>query len=197
MERLQITEAYDSSRYIVLFLIVVVVLAIALTYMYKRTDNHTKEIRTIVMQDRAPVDIQPINIQPKDVVREYDYRKSFDPLENPSRRVQRHSIPPYHFKRMIDIPTRGYPDNYSQIGYLKSSVDGENKLIRLFGREEFPGSNRWEYYTSVNAGNDSIKIPIELKKQELYDGDTVSVLDNEYTVTLYSYDAPKYYPDIL
>lgn len=138
------------------------------------------------------------HIEPEiDVVREYDYRKSYDPLEDPKRRVQRYQIPPYYFRRVIDRPTQGYPDNYNQIGYLQNSELSENKLLRLFGREEFPRSNKWEYYTSLNSGNDMIKIPIKTSKNELFDEDTIKVLNNEYKVKLYKYDSPKYYPDIL
>ena len=76
---------------------------------------------------------------------------------------------------------------------------GDNKILRLFGRQEFPRSNRYEYYTSINSGNDTIKVPVENpRKQELYDDDTivVSELNTTYKVKIYKYDAPRYYPVI-
>lgn len=132
-----------------------------------------------------------------DPIREYDYRKAFDPLEDPTRRPDIGYLPPVHVKRVIDIPTRGYPDNFQQLGILVKEGDGDNKILRLFGRKEFPGSNRYDYYTSLNMGNDQIKVPLDVKK-ELYDDDTVTVteLGEEYTVKIHKYDSPRYYPDI-
>ena len=55
-----------------------------------------------------------------DVIRDYDRDKVIDILEEPTRRVPRHEIPNHFFRRGIDYPTRGYPDNYSQQGILVS-----------------------------------------------------------------------------
>lgn len=146
-------------------------------------------------------------------IREYDYNKTYNPLENPARRVPSYELPPYYVKRLIDYPTRGYPDSYTQYGILKrithkptgehdhhnNDTQGNNFIIRLFGRQEYPGSNRFEYYTMINNGLDQIKIPIYTKRQELYDGDEIFLkeLDGKYIVSLYKYDEPKYYPDLL
>ena len=70
----------------------------------------------------------------------------------------------------------------------------------MFGRQEFPGSNRYEYYTRINSGNDMIKIPMKIKgNKEVYDDDivTVDMLGADYKVNLHDFDAPKYYPNIL
>ncbi|MCJ7636865.1 MAG: hypothetical protein MUO21_05195, partial [Nitrososphaeraceae archaeon] len=40
-----------------------------------------------------------------DRVMQYDYRKAFDPLIDPTRRVPRHELPTLPFKRLIDFPT--------------------------------------------------------------------------------------------
>ena len=104
---------------------------------------------------------------------------------------------------MIDIPTRGYPDNFTQFGVLikqgNPNKNHENKILRLFGRQEYPGTyTRYEYYTTITSGNDYIKIPIDRKK-ELYDDDVIYIkeLDDNYKVQLHKYDQPKYYPDII
>jgi len=129
-----------------------------------------------------------------------------DPLEEPVRRVARQDLPPMYLRRSIDLPTRGYPDNFTQFGILvkkglKDSIRNEdNKILRLFGRQEYPGSWRYEYYTTITSGNDFIKIPIETRaKKELYDGDIIFIkeLNEKYEVQLYKYDSPKYYPDII
>lgn len=138
-----------------------------------------------------------------DALRNYDYGKIIDPLVEPTRRIARHELPPYYFRRLIDLPTRGYPDNFTQFGILieegKKEKDSDNKILRLFGRQEFPGSNRYEYYTAINSGADQIKIPINVRQQELYDGDIVFIdeLNKKYRVKLHKYDAPKYYPDLI
>lgn len=158
----------------------------------------------------------------EDPVKKYDLRKMYDPLEHPARRIPRHEMHPSHLKYLIDIPTRGYTDNYTQIGILIRTDDNhnhydnndklateedekkcpykdkENRVIRLFGRQEYPGSDRYEYYYLLNNGLDQIKIPLKVKRRELYDDDKVYVpeLESHYRVNIFEYDQPKYYPHI-
>lgn len=138
-----------------------------------------------------------------DFVKQYDYQKAYDPLEQPVRRIPRHEIHPYYLKQLIDLPTRGYPDNFTQIGILVKEDDPsknqDNKILRLFGRQEYPGSERYEYYTAINSGLDQIKIPIETRRRELYDDDMIYIreLKDHYRVHLHRYDQPKYYPDLI
>lgn len=136
-----------------------------------------------------------------DPVREYDTRKINDPLEQPTRRIPRHNIHPTTMRNMIDIQTHGYPDNFTQIGTLIRDGEGttDSKILRLFGRQEFPSSTRYEYYTFINSGQDQIKVPITIKNnKELWEDDVVTVpeLGYDYNVKLYKFDAPKYYPDV-
>jgi len=198
-----------------LFILILVIFSIGI-YTYntikanikiikKDNENDTQNINDEVnFEEPVEKEIIVINNEPEiDPIREYDYRKVYDPLESPTRRVPRHVIPPVHVKQFIDIPTRGYPDNFKQIGLLIKQGDvssGDNeKILRLFGRQEFPGSNKYEYYTSVSSGNEVIKVPIEIKgNKELYDDDiiTVDVLGSGYKVDLHDFDSPKYYPNI-
>ena len=152
---------------------------------------------------KCPVCIQqqqlPIVIS--DPVRNYDLRKIDDPLEGPTRRVYRYDIPPRILMNQIDIPTRGYPDNFQQIGLLINTVDDatSNKILRLFGRETFPRSSRYEYYTLIANGLDQIKVPLDTRRnKELYDDDVVSVnsLNTDFKVKLLPYDSPRYYPNV-
>jgi hypothetical protein len=148
---------------------------------------------------------------------QYDYNKMYNVLENPARRVPSYELPPLHLKKLIDYPTRGYPDNFTQYGILKRvshkhhsptgehehdhahEEQGNNFIIRLLGRQEYPGSNKYEYYTMINNGFDQIKIPIYNRRNELYDGDEIYIkeLNSKYIVSLYRYDQPKYYPDLI
>lgn len=163
------------------------------------TDNHIpNNVTNILVKNEKSIETPSII---RDPVREYDYKKSYDPLEDPTRRVERHNIVPVYVKRHIDMPTRGYPDNFHQLGILvlEGSESSDNKILRLFGRQEYPGSNKYEYYTAINSGHDQVKVPLDVKRgQELYDDDivTISELSSDFKVKLHKYDAPKYYPNI-
>jgi hypothetical protein len=155
-------------------------------------------VTNILVKTEKSAETHPII---RDPVREYDYKKSYDPLEDPTRRVDRHNIVPVYVKQHIDMPTRGYPDNFHQLGILvlEGNETSDNKILRLFGRQEYPGSNRYEYYTAINSGHDQVKVPLDVKRgQELYDDDivTISELASDFKVKLHKYDAPKYYPNI-
>jgi len=166
----------------------------------KEKKNNKKVNKVIVERHITPIKSHPTVYPQKDIIRDYDYNKIYNPLEQPSRRIPRNELYPYHLKRNIDIPSQGYPDNFSQLGILIKQNDNnsENKILRLFGRQEYPRSERYEYYTAINSGLDQIKIPLDIKRRELYDDDIVYVkeLDSNYRVQLHKYDAPKYYPDI-
>ena len=160
-------------------------------------DNESNESNniTIIEVDRTPTVIS-------DPIKDYDRSKILDPIENPARRIERHHIPPTHVKQFLNIPTQGYPDNYRLMGVLTSTGEGEsNKILRLFGRQTFPGSNKYEYYTAINSGLDNIKVPLSVDHdKELYNGDKVNVdvLDGaEYSVKLHPLDHPRYYPDVI
>ncbi len=161
----------------------------------------------ITIEKEQPLPPTPAQIAASNIeaVNEYDRRQLYDPLEQPTRRVARHELPPEYFRRMIDISSRGYPDNFTQYGILKQVCEhgkknNQNKILRLFSRQEYPGSNRYEYFTAINSGLDQIKVPLETRgKRELFDGDNVYVneLGEYYEVQLHKFDTPKYYPDII
>lgn len=109
-------------------------------------------------------------------------------------------------RREINIPTRGEPPRYQQIGYLSSDEHGDiqrNNIIPLFGRRTYNGSSNWNYYTKTEAG---VKIPLSMDGRdcsddipgcrELYDDDVVAIpaLDGEYSVKLYNIGSPRYIP---
>ncbi len=220
--------------------IILVQLGLLYGYMYNNQSQFSSN---------NSIQLQPNNLSnvSMDNLRSYDINKAFNPLEQPARRPSIDELPPIYFKRMIDEPTRGYPDNFTQFGILVKITDdnhdrydrpdtsdkpnkankankpdkfskknrsnksdkstehfgsnGSNdQILRLFGRQEFPGSNRYEYYTMIPSGFDQIKIPINSRgrRDELYDGDIVFIreIGNSYKVQLYDYDQPKYYPDL-
>jgi hypothetical protein len=136
-----------------------------------------------------------------DPIKNYDLRKLDDPLEAPTRRVSQYTIPPHILMNRLNIHTRGYPDGYQQLGLLINTSEEatNNKILRLFGRETFPRSSKYEYYTLIANGLDQIKVPLNVaRNKELYDDDEVSIssLPHNYKVQLLPYDSPRYYPDV-
>jgi len=120
----------------------------------------------------------------------------YDPLVPPERRIDANQYPLSILHR-INIPTRGYPDNYQLVGLL--SRTGDEKILQLFGRPTYPGSNQYEYYVTTESNGFTNKIPIETKGKEIEDGITVNVPifdqnKGHFQVKLYNYNTPRYYP---
>jgi len=79
------------------------------------------------------------------------------------------------------------------------------EIVKLFGRETYPGSNKYEYYglTSDNTGGSEVKIPIKVNRDsELYDKDEIDIefLDSSkgnFILYMNEYDQPRYNPFIV
>lgn len=190
---------------LVLMLGVIIIALVWITYK-----QMNKQVVYPTYEKEKPEIIVKQDYMVRDVIKDYDMKKYYDPLENPTRRTDRENIPPYYLKRMLDLPTRGYPDNFRLIGTLthisgteeeSSVVDRNNQVIKLFGRKKYPKGNKYEYYTMLNMGNDSVKIPINNNyNKELNDTDTITLPEMgnaQFTVKLYDDDTFRYYPDIL
>ena len=110
----------------------------------------------------------------------------------------------YNRGRMrINVPTRGEPPSYQQVGILTDADQPEN-IKPLYGRQTYPGSNLWNYFTSLDS-HLATKIPIyssdkdctdEHGCKEIYKNDTLNVGDpgNEYKANIYNTIAPRYIP---
>lgn len=119
----------------------------------------------------------------------------YDPLIAPERRIDVDSYP-IKLQNNINIPTRGYPDNYQLMGIANRNTDETN--VQIYGRPTFPGSNQYEYYV-INS-EDGFKLPFVTKgKKELLDGDIIDIPEfnkhrGPFTVRLYNYNTPRYNP---
>lgn len=194
----------------IISLILLILIVRLVMYKSEKFDNiKDNNIKNVVFDDSWYENREIANIPSTypDVIMKYDYSKINDPFIEPSRRVPRQDIQPIILKQMIDFPTRGYPDSYTQLGTLvriddncgKDDCNTDNKILRLFGRQIYPGSYTYEYYTITNSGNDQIKIPIDTRRKQLFEDDRIEIpeLNRCYWVRLYEFDAPRYYPDII
>jgi hypothetical protein len=128
-----------------------------------------------------------------------DVEAVFNDFKAPERRDQEYSYPTDSVKNLINVPTRGLPDNYHSVGVLVRKKD--EKVLQLFGRQIYPGSSQWEYYVSGadNYGYPN-KMPVPNRgNRELEDKQRVELpwLDKSkgnFEVNLYNFDVPRYNP---
>ena len=113
----------------------------------------------------------------------------------------------YHPRRAmrINVPTRGEPPAYQQVGILTDTNNPEN-IKPLYGRQTYRGSNQWNYFTSLDS-HLATKIPIytgdkdctdERGCQELNKNDMLNIGDpgKQYKANIYQTHAPRYIPYI-
>ena len=182
----------------------------------KKQDNNLEEDKEIINYINQKYDIKNeknYNINKKEIVKneeivkindeliEQDRRVIYDPIKEPVRRLPRHIFNKDSIKKYINIPTRGYPDNYQLVGLLSRQSD--EKFLQLYGRQKYPGASQWEYYV---RGRDlsglETKIPISVHNDnEIYENDEVDVplLDSskgKFKASIYKIDTLKYNPHV-
>jgi hypothetical protein len=123
----------------------------------------------------------------------------YNEFKAPEKRLPEYAYPNRYVRSMINIPTRGTPDNFHAIGTLIRKND--EKVLQLFGRQTYPGSNQWEYYVS---GADTYgfpnKMPIQVRgNREIENNQMIALpfLDTkkgEFQANIYNYDVPRYNP---
>lgn len=110
----------------------------------------------------------------------------------------------------IQIPTRGLPEQFQQMGVLSAqggtdtSASPERTLLPLFGRRIATSRERYNYYTRTDGFN-PIQVPVSFKNRncdddngcdEIMKGDSVGVplLGKTFVATVYRLNAPRYIP---
>ena len=188
-------------------LIIIIIFIITILFIIDR------RLKNLVIKVDVNNDKSNLSHHIKDPIKFYDDRKLFDPYEAPAKRPERTQMgySPIMKKSnnpLDPFPTRGYPDNYHLLGTLIADNDNidnnynklsqDNKIISLFGRQKYPGSSEYEYYTMISTGNVMTKIPIE-QQRELFNDDNVFIkeLNSDYKVSLYPNEALKYNPFLL
>jgi hypothetical protein len=188
-------------------MLVIICIFIAFTFFFMQNreiayKQHNMELNKILNENEKQLLLydEKINeLNDRILLKKRDEMILYDNFKAPERRVPAHQYP-NAIKNVINIPTRGLPDNYQLIGV--ASRNNTETVFNLFGRQKFPGSNQYEYYVqSTNMGN-QYKIPIAIKgDKEIEDNmhihiDTTDHTKGPFTVKLYSYDAPRYNPYI-
>ena len=143
----------------------------------------------IVHQNDKDLDIKIFSLQNDDEELE-EPKRYYDSKYTTRRRMR------------INVPTRGEPPPYQQVGILTDTDNPEN-IKPLYGRQTYRGSNQWNYFTSLDS-HLATKIPIytgdkdctdERGCKEIYKNDTLTVNgDNEYRANIYQTHAPRYIP---
>lgn len=127
-----------------------------------------------------------------------DEQTLYNDFKPPERRVPETQYPYRYVKTQINIPTRGYPDNYQLLGVLLR--DNTESAYNLFGRQKYPGSSQYEYYVQGKMDYNDVKLPLDIPGQkELDDGQIVKIpgtdpSKGEFKVKLYNFDSPRYIP---
>jgi len=197
------TICLPKEHYIVLF---IVFTTITLYYIYSLNQKKfkldlnnplTSESEKIKEIINRPIVI-PF-VEKRIILEKRDREVVNDDFVPPERREPEHIYPDREVKNIINIPTRGVPDNYQSVGVLVRRED--EKILQLFGRQKYMGSNQWEYYvTGMDRYGFPNKMPIKVKgDKELFDKDKIELdwLDKskgEFEVNLYNFDVPRYNP---
>jgi hypothetical protein len=183
-------------------LILIILVMSTFLYLNKKALSDSKNIEPRIVEPELKIE-KEIIVQPKEnylikklPLRQYlenrDRSVLYDPIISPERRM---NYDQYPYFNNINIPTRGYPDNYQLLGI--ASRNNDEKIIQLFGRPTFPGSNQWEYYVTIEQNGFRNKIPLDNKK-EINDGDDIIVpgLNGNFKTKIYNYNTPRYVPYI-
>lgn len=103
----------------------------------------------------------------------------------------------------INVPTRGLPQAFQQVGILKS---GE-QVLPLYGRQTAYRTDRYNYYTRTDSYN-PVQLPVKYERrdcmdsngcQELLGGENIKIagIGKDAHVEVYKYDGPQYIPGLV
>jgi hypothetical protein len=187
------TICLPKEHYIILFIVLTI---INLYYIYS---INQKNFKLDLNNEKNKEIINRSYIEKKKFLKKRDREVVNDDFVAPERREPEHVYPDREVKNIINIPSRGLPDNYHSVGVLARIQD--EKILQLFGRQKYMGSNQWEYYvTGMDRYGFPNKMPIKIKgDKELYDKDKIDLdwLDKskgQFEVNLYNFDVPRYNP---
>ena len=105
----------------------------------------------------------------------------------------------------INVPTRGFREEFKQVGILTRDI-GKETILPIMGRRLYTNNSKWQYYTMTDKSN-SIRLPMshngrsctsEYGCDELMNGDVVYVegYKDAFKVTIYENSQPRYIPHL-
>lgn len=175
------------------FVVIIFIFSLFTIYHFYIIKNKKKIIKKPEKKFELPLDTL-LKIRDQNVID--------NPAHPPERRLPIDIYPKKDVKRLLNIPTRGYPDKYQMLGILSRTSD--EKILHLYGRQKYPGANTWEYYVvGKDASGLENKIPIKTQNdKEIYDNDSINIpqLDSSkgsFSFTQYDLDAPRYNPYVI
>jgi hypothetical protein len=143
-----------------------------------------------------------------DQLHQKNHERIINPLLPPERSyVNTYGIP-------INVPSRGVSAGTQQVGILyKTAIsdtgetignNSETNILPLFGAPIYPGSRKWNYYTTSDKFH-SFKMPITKDGRkcdtsygcdEIYTNDeiTLPAYNGTFKVEIYDFDKPRYIP---
>lgn len=103
----------------------------------------------------------------------------------------------------INVSTRGLPQQYQQMGIIKSA----DKILPLYGRQTAYRSDRYNYYTRTDTYN-PVQLPIRYEKrdcmdaigcEELLGGERIKIAGTNQPgeVEVFKFDGPTYIPGLV
>ncbi len=202
----------DTGMMILLFLLIAVIVG-GIYFMY--TTYHKTALwamkpqkPTVVVVEKPVVNQQPLQMAdprffPLSPEQSYTTPPDLRGFPSPPIAAGMGAIP-------INIPTRGVPDQFQQIGVLtapggtETSGSPTRTILPLFGRKLATNRDRWNYYTRTDGMN-PVQVPLDFKRrncdddtgcEEIMNGDTVSVpvMGQSYVANVYRYSTPRYIP---
>ena len=192
---------YCITPMVIALILVIVFAAIVIAYKHYKDQDSGTVLKTSSSQGKQQMQSpqqrylgsqqpiqQPMQVQPSIIV-----------VQQPA--VQgAPTVPPPGYPDM-NIPSRGQPPPYQQLGILTSTTNN-NHILPLYGRQTYWRSSQWNYYTSTEGLN-TFMLPIMFNNKrcdgqfgcnEIFEGDIVTVNNQQYRVTLYKNESLVYVP---
>ena len=185
------------------FILVVVAVVVLIVYYINKNNTKFNEIAMSLQNNRNFLDerINGLSYAQEHTMmiqHQQQDRSLIPPTRLPTNVVPNPNLP-------INIPTRGSPTGYQQVGVLVDKSGGDTpQMLPLYGQETYPGSRLWNYYTSSD-GYHAVKLPVlnnnkdcqdQYGCEEIRDEGSVGVkgFNKEFNVNMYRVEGPRYNP---
>lgn len=190
--------------------LIILSLVVFIIYQYNKINKITSDQENAIKKSNELEEkVRQDNIQRQQILDDIQHRKQLkqrdakvvlDPLTPGERRLPAHQVPRGIFKDSVNISTRGQPDNFQYLGNLIRDTD--DMILPVFGRQEYPGSDYYEYYVMINQdGNFGLKLPInrgkrikEFEEDEIIEIDYFKSTPGDFRYKPFDYDVPRYNP---